>query len=599
MTTGTGAGPGAGTGADRRDRPAFALTAAGAPVDPAVARDVVSIEVHEEIGRHGRCTVLLANWDPGRRTVTHSDTGPFTPGTELTIALGYRTDTVVVFDGVVAAATADFPAARPPLLRVAGRSRSILLEAPARSRQLSDVSDADIAAAIAADYSLHADAADGSRHAFWASDRIGDWRALTARAAQLGWVAYVRGKDLVMRPPAPNRQPIALQWTRTLLELHLTEDLTRAIDDAAATGWDVGSAEAVEGERAADVAGLDAGDRPDHAAAVRAAGWPLRSSRTASAAITAADEADARAVAAQRGAALAHWHGTGVTAGDPALRCDSWVDLSGVGRRLAGPHYVTAARHRLTPDSYTTEFQIGAAPALLPPDSGAGTGAGGRAGTGTGAAGAGLATGMVDGLDDPDGLNRIRVQLPWRHDGGEGIWARQSSLDAGDGYGAVVVPSKKQEVLVGFLDGDPAQPVVLGALYNGAAKPPVAVDADTNAERSLTTPDGHVLRLLDGEDGSVTLSTATGQSVVLSEKDSSIILSHHDSGNSIRLSADGIELTAAQGDITLSSPAGTFSVDAGKLLAKTTGPLSVESSATLGLKAAASLVVQGSPINLN
>lgn len=576
----------AATGTDRRDRPAFALTAAGAPVDPEVARDVVSIEVHEEVGRHGRCTLLLANWDPDRRSVTHSDTGPFTPGTDLTVELGYWASTTTVFDGVIAAATADFPAERPPLLRVEGRSRSILLEAPARSRQLADVTDADIVAALAADYSLHADAADGTRHAFWATDRIGDWQAVRTRAAQLGWVAYVRGKTLVMRPPAAHRDAIGLEWTRSLLELHLTEDLTHSIDTAAGTGWDVDAAGPVDGERAADAAGIDTGKRATHAAAVRRAGWPLRGARIESAAIAAADEADARAVAAQRAAALAHLHGTGVAAGNPALRCDSWVEITGVGRRLSGPHYVTAARHRLTPDSYTTEFQVGTPPALLPPQPREGTAGG-------------LASGTVAGLDDPDGLNRIRVRLPWRHDGGEGIWARQSSLDAGDGHGAVVVPSKGQEVLIGFLDGDRAQPVVLGALYNGAARPPVTVDADSNAERSLTTPDGHVLRLLDGSDGVITLVTATGQSVVLSEQDSSITLTHGDSGNAIRLSAQGIELTAKQGDITLSSPAGKVSLDAGRLAAKTTGPLSVESSATLDLKAAASLAVRGSLITLN
>ena len=65
-----------------------------------------------------------------------------------------------------------------------------------------------------------------------------------------------------------------------------------------------------------------------------------------------------------------------------------------------------------------------------------------------------------------------------------------TSPDAGDGYGAVFVPDVGQEVLVGFVDGDPATPVVLGSLYNGSQQPPVVVDPDANAVRALVTPGG-------------------------------------------------------------------------------------------------------------
>ncbi|WP_372700028.1 phage baseplate assembly protein V [Arthrobacter sp. JSM 101049] len=582
-TTGTTATPGG--------RPGFEVRVGGTALAPPVARDILEIEVHEEVNRHGRCILLLHNWDPDRRAVRHSDDGPFTAGADLAVALGHGSATTGVFDGVIASVTAHFPAGSPPMLRIDGRSRSILLEHPARSRQLADVTDADLAAAVAADYGLRTDAAAGSRHRFWASDRTSDWQALRQRAAALGWVAYVRGTTLVMRPPAPNEDPLELEWTRNIIELHLTEDLTAAIDTATGAGWDVDAAEPIEAERSGGGSGLDTGRRAGQAAAVRDAGWPLRAARTESGTIGAADEADARAVAAHRAAELGYVHGTGVVAGDPGLRCDGWLAIAGVGSRLAGPHYLTAARHRLSPAGYTTEFQVGSPPALAPPPA--------PAAAAPGAAAGGLALGVVAGLDDREGLNRIRVRLPWREDGGEGIWARQSSLDAGDGYGAVVVPSMGQEVLVGFIDADPAHPVVLGALYNGAAKPPVAVDPDTNAVRTLVTPDGHTLSLVDGDDGGLTLSTAAGQQVVLSEADSSLTLTHGESGNAIRISADGIELTAQQGDLVLKAPKGSLTVDATKLAAKTTGPSTLESSATLKLKAAGSLAAQGTPITLN
>ena len=567
-----------------RDRPAFEVRVADTALEPLVAADVVEIDIHEEVGRHGRLSLIVQNWDADARAVRHSDDGPFVPGSAIAVSLGYHAELVTVFDGVIASLTTHFPRGGRPVLRVEGRARSILLDHPPRSRQLADVSDADVASAIAADYSLTTDAADGVTRPFVVSDRVSDWELLKQRAAELGWVTYVRGDTLVLRPPAAREDPIELDYTRSVVELHLTQDLTRAIDAAVGVSWDLDSLEAAESEQAAGAADLDVGDRPGHDAAVGDAGWPLRDSRAESPATTAADEADARAVAHQRTATLAHCFGRGVVHGDPKLRSDGWVTITGVGERMSGPHFVTATRHRLSAAGYQTELQVGSPPALLPP---------------TARTDRGLALGVVEALDDPESLNRVRVRFPWRADGGDGVWARLANADAGDGYGAVLVPDVGQEVLVGFVDGDPSVPVVLGSLYNGAQQPPLVVDAEKNAVRALVTPDGHTLRFEDGDSASVALESGKGHSVVLDDKDSALVLTHADSGNTIRLSADGIELEAAQGDITLTSSAGTITLESLKLEAKASGPSKIESSATFDLKASGSLGLKGSLVTIN
>lgn len=567
-----------------QDRPAFEVRVRDTALEPLVSADVVEIDIHEEVGRHGRLSLVVQNWDADERAVRHSDDGPFVPGMPIAVALGYHAELVTVFDGVIASLTTHFPRDGRPVLRVEGRTRSILLDHPTRSRQLADVSDADVASAIAADYSLTADAADGVTRPFVVSDRVSDWELLKCRAAQLGWVTYVRGNSLVLRPPADQDDPVRLDYTRSIVELHLTQDLSRAIDAAVGVAWDLDSLEATESEQGAAAAGMGRGDRPAHDDAVGDAGWPLRGARAESPATTAADEADLRAVAAQRVSALGHCFGRGVVHGDPALRCDAWVQIAGVGTRMSGPHYVTATRHRLSAAGYQTELQVGAPPPLQPPAT---------------PTARGLALGVVEALDDPESLNRVRVGLPWRADGGEGVWARLANTDAGEGFGAVVVPNVGQEVLVGFVDGDPAVPVVLGSLYNGTQQPPVVVEADTNAVRAWVTPDGHTLRFEDGDQAAVTLESGKGHTIVLDDQDSALVLTHQDSGNRIRLSADGIELEAAQGDITLTSSAGSISLDSLKLEAKASGPSKIESSATFDLKASGSLGLKGSLVTIN
>ncbi|MDC0744952.1 type VI secretion system Vgr family protein [Polyangium mundeleinium] len=69
-----------------------------------------------------------------------------------------------------------------------------------------------------------------------------------------------------------------------------------------------------------------------------------------------------------------------------------------------------------------------------------------------------------------DEFGRVRVQFPWdregRYDDNSSCWIRVSQGWAGTGYGMIVLPRIGQEVMVGFLEGDPDQPIIVGRVYN-------------------------------------------------------------------------------------------------------------------------------------
>jgi type VI secretion system secreted protein VgrG len=71
---------------------------------------------------------------------------------------------------------------------------------------------------------------------------------------------------------------------------------------------------------------------------------------------------------------------------------------------------------------------------------------------------------------DVDELGRVRVQFPWDRQGqsndDSSSWVRVSQGWAGTGFGLINLPRIGQEVLVGFLGGDPDQPVVVGRVFN-------------------------------------------------------------------------------------------------------------------------------------
>jgi uncharacterized protein involved in type VI secretion and phage assembly len=109
----------------------------------------------------------------------------------------------------------------------------------------------------------------------------------------------------------------------------------------------------------------------------------------------------------------------------------------------------------------------------------------------------GLVVGVVDDLDDPEGLGRVRVKLP--HLNNEmSDWAPLVSPMGGKNRGIAFRPEPKDTVLVAFELGDPRRPYVLGSFWSRPDPPPALGDpAKANNWRVIRSRSGHVVRLDD------------------------------------------------------------------------------------------------------
>lgn len=570
------------------DRPAIGVSVDGQALDPEVVRDVMEVDVHEEINRHARLSLLVHNWDSDRRQVRYSDQGPFAPGRAIAVSMGYHAELTQVFSGVISALEGHFSSASGATLQVEARSKSILLSGLPRSRLFEQTTDGDIAQSIAVDYSLSAKADTGATRETVVQDRRTDWEALVERAEMIGWVTYVRDDDLVFRPPArPTGDEPELSWGKNLSEIHLIEDVSRLGDPVKAAGWDPEQQAIADADADAARGEVSDGGRATATDAVGNTGWPSRTTLLHAPLPLTSEELDRLAVGRVNRQELEHINGYGTTVGLPVLRIDSWLKVTGVGDRIGGAHYLTAVRHRVGPNGFQTEFRMGLAPALVPPPV-RGREAGGH-----------LRLGVVEDLDDPLGWGRVKVKFPWRTDAQDPVWARVATLDAGPKQGTWFIPDVGQEVAVGFVEGDDGQPLVVGSLWNGQQGVPEAIDPDKNDIRSIVTRSGHRLRFDDGDGKSVTLETAAGRRVVLDDDGKKVTLMDSGSNNTVELSDDGITLTAAKGDITLKAGSGKVKLDASGIDAKSTGPAKIESSATAELKASATLTLSGALVKLN
>ncbi|SFF65632.1 type VI secretion system tip protein TssI/VgrG, partial [Pseudomonas sp. NFACC06-1] len=87
-----------------------------------------------------------------------------------------------------------------------------------------------------------------------------------------------------------------------------------------------------------------------------------------------------------------------------------------------------------------------------------------------------------------DQYGRVKVHFYWdRHDQSNensSCWIRVSQAWAGKNWGSVQIPRIGQEVIVGFLEGDPDRPIITGRVYNAEQTVPYALPA--NATQSGT-----------------------------------------------------------------------------------------------------------------
>jgi uncharacterized protein involved in type VI secretion and phage assembly len=170
-----------------------------------------------------------------------------------------------------------------------------------------------------------------------------------------------------------------------------------------------------------------------------------------------------------------------------------------------------------------------------------------RTPTGWGGLFYGAYPGIVTDVMDPDGQGRVKVHLPWTPDpsGDEYVaWARLATLMAGKNRGSWFIPDVGDEVLVIFAAGDPRQPFVVGALWNGQDTPPHAMSGQ-NAIKKLRSRNGVQITLDDtnGQEKMV-LETPGGQKITLRDGPGAVEIVDAN-GNAVRLEAAGITITSA------------------------------------------------------
>ena len=231
------------------------------------------------------------------------------------------------------------------------------------------------------------------------------------------------------------------------------------------------------------------------------------------------------------------------------------IVITGVGKHFGGANgggaMVTGLRHRVTAElGWVTDLQFGLAedwfanrPDIAPPPA-----------AGLTPPVSGLQIGVVDTFaEDPDGQFRVKVKIPalagQPQEGQQppvSVWARLASPDAGENRGFYVRPEAGDEVVLGFFNEDPRQPVIIGSLYS-SQKNPIPVENIVGTPNAENDKKGWVSKtgmsiVFDDKNEKISIVTLNNtNSIVLDGKNSTIVISDINN-NSISMGSKGISI---------------------------------------------------------
>lgn len=190
----------------------------------------------------------------------------------------------------------------------------------------------------------------------------------------------------------------------------------------------------------------------------------------------------------------------------------------------------------------------------------------------------GLESGIITDLIDPEGDFRVKIILPGITNSKESFFARFASFDAGNNRGAFFMPEIGDEVIVGFINGDFNQPVVLGSLYNNKNTPPI-ISEEANPQKGYISR-SKIKILIDDDKKLITIDTPAGNSITLDESGTKIEIIDQNQ-NKITMTPSGISVESS---LQIDIKAGTaLSLRAGTSIAVNAPSISVKADADVSI----------------
>ncbi|MEM8527459.1 MAG: type VI secretion system tip protein VgrG [Bacteroidota bacterium] len=573
----------------------FDILSEGKVINPAT--QIISIVVSKEVNRVPIARIVIKDGSTTEEDWEVSNLDLFEPGKKIEIKAGRDGKNDSIFKGIVVKQRIKSSEFANSTLQVECKDESVKLTVGRKNRYFENSKDSDILSKIIKESGLKADIeATKVKHKEMVQHHSIDWDFILARAAANSLLVMPDdGKIIAKKPNSSSKPVVELLYGATMYAFEAELNAQEQWKAVEGKSWDYAKQSLFEakgskpafkdhgnlsGDKLSDVLGLKKLE-------TRHTGHVVQ------------EELKAWTDACLQKSRLSKIVGQCRFDGQAKVKPGTVIKLGGVGKRFNGNAYVTGVHHELAEGNWFTNAQFGLAsdwsvhkPTITEEPAG---------GLLPGIHGLQVAK-VVQLEKDPDGEDRILVKLPIIDNAAKGIWARVASLDAGKKRGWYFRPEIDDEVVVGFLNADPRDAIVLGMLHSSKNPAPI-VAKDVNHEKGLVTR-SEIKVLFDDEKKIITIETPAKNSIVISEEDKSIVITDQNK-NKIEMADIGITMSSLK-DITLDAK-GKINIKAAQDVAmeglnvniKAKAQLAAKGTAGAEFSASGQTIVKGAMVMIN
>jgi Rhs element Vgr protein len=556
------------------ETPTFKLLSEGK--DITYIYDLISLTVDRVVNRIPTARLVLRDGSAAEEGFAASQGEDLIPGKQLEIAVGYDGKDIQIFKGSIVKQSIKVGADGNSMLKIDCKDHAVKMTIGRHSRYFIKSTDSDAIETIIGKYGLAKDIAKTNiKHPEIIQYYATDWDFILSRAEMNGQIVLIEDGKLKIKAPTTSGDPlITLTYGANLLEFEAEMDARFQYQAVKAQAWSYAKQSLIEAE----------GKEPNVNAQGNLSGKQLakvidlNTWELSHGGLIEEQELKAWADAQMLKSRLAKIQGRVKTKGYAAAQPDRLVKLAGMGSRFNGLAYVSGIRHEIRQGAWDTHLQLGLSPQWFyqeaeivdRPASGLLPGVNG------------LQIAVVVQLEaDPTGEDRILVKIPTIDSKAQGSWARVATLDAGKKRGSFFRPEIGDEVVVGFLNDDPRDPIVLG-MFNSSAKPAPLKASDKNHQKGFFTR-SELKIVFDDDKKAIAIETPGGNKITISDADKGIAIKDQN-GNTLTLNDRGISIKSSK-DITLEAN--------GNLTLKATQDVKIE-GLNVQAKANAQFKAQGS-----
>ncbi|MDO5968963.1 type VI secretion system tip protein VgrG [Flavivirga aquimarina] len=543
----------------------FTITSNGSEVPDTYG--VMSISISQEVNVIASAQISIRDGNPSDQLFKITDSDTFEPGSEIEISLGYNNKDTKIFSGVVIkqsikiddSGTSLQVACKDTILKATKSKSKVVLTKAIDSKAIEQIAD---------NLGIKKEVTPSSV----IQDKIvqytaTDWDFIVNKAELNGMVVITdMGKLVVSPPPIDTTPEIGLKLGRDILEMDTEIEATNQYESITGSYWDPDSQELVSVE-ADDVSENEQGDLSGSELE-----GVLSADQTLDTSVPISQEATQAWVdAAKLKNELSRYRGNITFQGSALIKPNSLILLEGLGDRFNGNAYVSSVSHSMSDGQWRTEIGIGLSPDWFSEKTSSSMG---PTASGSLKGVKGLQTAIVKSIyetpssdnEDQEKEFKVELEIPAINNESETVWARLSTFYASSGVGAFFYPEEGDEVIIGFMDGDPRFPIIIGSVYSSKNAPPVTIGDDNNYIKTLMTKSQLEIQF-DDENIVMTMMTPNKNIITISDKDEGITIVDENS-NSIQMNDKGITIQSdssltikATNDLTIQGNSVTIKAD--------------------------------------